>query len=82
MKHKIASEDELGAQLAADSDGSLAHQLVFDLSSDARQWFELATRAHTDRDWRQAQSIALAYSAAAHVIESLAPALRRGESRC
>lgn len=76
MKTLIESNDDLRSQLASDSDGSLAHQLAFDLCSAASCWRAQAATAFAPAEQVCASAISSAFGHAAHIVEALAPQLR------
>jgi hypothetical protein len=76
MKTPIGDEEDLRNQLARDGDGTMAHQLVFDLCSHASRWRAQASVAAARCEQERAILVASAFADAAHIVETLAPRLR------
>jgi hypothetical protein len=76
MKTLIENDDNLRSQLASDCDGTLAHQLVFDLFAQANRWRDQAKTVLARAEEERAIAISNAFGDAAHIVETLAPRLR------
>jgi hypothetical protein len=76
MTTLIENDDNLRIQLASDGDGTLAHQLVFDLCAQASRWRDQARTVLARGEQERALAISSAFGDAAHIVETLAPRLR------
>lgn len=77
MSSTDQNDDDLRAALERDTDGSLAYELTSHLTQQAARW--QLSFASASSDWQRADAHELAeiYSKAIHVLDIVAPRLRR-----
>jgi hypothetical protein len=71
------NDDDLRVALERDTDGSLAYELISNLTQQAARWQAIAASTKSEAEREDMTRLAQTYSTATHVLDTLAPRLRR-----